>query len=512
MPLLEARGLQKSFSGVRVLHGLDLTLEPGRVLGLVGENGSGKSTSMNILGGVFPPDGGTITLLGAPYAPRSPRDAHRAGLAFIHQELNYFPNLSIEENLFIASFPRWGSFLPLIHRRRVREQTRALLAEVDLALRPATPMAALSQGEKQLVEIAKALGGDARIIIFDEPTTSLTSRESERLFALIRRLRARGIAMIYISHVLNDVLRLCDDVTVLRDGAMVGHCPAAEMTVERMITLMVGRTIDQLFPARPAAPTPGTPLLEVRGVSQPGMVRDVSFTLHRGEVLGLSGLLGSGRSELAQILFGLAPHAAGEIVLDGRALRPTPARAMRAGLAFLTEDRRVEGLLDVAPIAENVALPSLREFAAPGTGLLRRRPLGEAVGQVARDTRVRAADLHHQPVRSLSGGNQQKVVLAKWLLRAPKVFILDEPTRGIDVGAKVEIYQIINRLVAEGAGILLISSELEELVGMCDRILVMSRGELSGEFRAGNFERESLLRAAMRQPPPTTGAAHPANP
>ena len=496
--MLRLEGLCKSFFGVQVLFDVGLELEPGQVLGLVGENGSGKSTTMNILGGVHQPDRGTMALDGAPYAPRGPRDATARGIAFIHQELNLFKNLTVEENLFITGFPKLIGGLPFIDRRKVRERARQLLSAIDLDIAPGTPLARLSQGERQLVEIAKALGADARIVIFDEPTTSLTARETERLFAQIGRLKARGIGVIYISHILGDVMRLCDHVTVLRDGRIVGSAPKAEMTVDRLITLMVGRTIDQIYPPRELGIRPGTPVLEVQGLTQPGVVRDISFTVQPGEVVGVSGLMGSGRSEMARILFGLDRFASGTITVDGQPLaEPSPQAAMARGMAFLTEDRRAEGLMMAAPIAENVGLASLPRYATGFGRLLERTRLGDAVERTGRDVQVNARDFVHTLVKNLSGGNQQKVVIGKWLLRGPRLFILDEPTRGIDVGAKYEVYKLINRLAAEGTGVLMISSEIEELIGMCDRILVMGHGEIRGSFARAQFDREAILRAAM---------------
>jgi ABC-type sugar transport system ATPase subunit len=497
-PLLVIEGLCKSFFGVQVLHEVGLVLKPGEVLGLVGENGSGKSTTMNILGGVHRPDRGRMTLDGAPYAPRGPRDAEAAGIAFIHQELNLFKNLTIEENLFIGGFPKLVPGLPFIDRRRVRERASELLKAIDLELAPATPVARLSQGERQLVEIAKALGADARIVIFDEPTTSLTARESERLFAQIERLKRKGIAVIYISHILSDVMRLCDRVTVLRDGHVVGGGARHELSIDKLITLMVGRTIDQIYPPRTHDLPGGTPVLEVEGITQPGIVKDIGFSVGQGEVVGIAGLMGSGRSELARILFGLDPFASGTIRIDGTPFeRPSPRRAMDRGIAFLTEDRRAEGLLMDAAIAENVALASLPRFATGLARLLERTRLGDEVDRTARDVQVNAKDFVTTLAKNLSGGNQQKVVIGKWLLRGPRLFILDEPTRGIDVGAKYEVYKIINRLAAEGTGVLMISSEIEELIGMCDRILVMSHGEIRGEFPRARFDREAILRRAM---------------
>ena len=497
-PLLTVEGLSKSFSGVRVLHEVGFTLDAGRAMALVGENGSGKSTTMNILGGVHQADAGRMVLAGEPYAPRGPKDAEAAGIAFIHQELNLFKNLTVEENLFIGGFPRLLSGLPFINPRRVRESARELLAAVQLDLVPSTPVSRLSQGERQLVEIAKALGSRARVVIFDEPTTSLTARESERLFALIARLKAQGIAIVYISHILGDVMRLCEDVTVLRDGRVVAQAPACELSVDRLITLMVGRSIDQIYPPRTASPGAGTPVLEVEDLTQPGIVKGITFGVRSGEVLGVSGLMGSGRSEMARILFGLDPYQSGTIRIDGAVLdRPTPQLATERGIAFLTEDRRAEGLLMDAAIADNVALASLPEFSDRFARLINRPRLGRSVDAVARQVQVNARDLGRTLAKTLSGGNQQKVVLGKWLLREPRLFILDEPTRGIDVGAKYEVYKLINQLAASGAGILMISSEIEELIGMCDRIAVMSRGEIRAVRDRHEFDREAILRAAM---------------
>ena len=342
------------------------------------------------------------------------------------------------------------------------------------------------------------MGAKAKIITFDEPTTSLTTRETDRLFEIIDRLRAQGIAIIYISHILNDVMRLCDDIVVLRDGHVVGSAPKSEMTIERMISLMVGRNIDQLFPPRDRSKVKGDTVLDVSGVSQRGIVKDVSFSLKAGEVLGISGRLGAGRSQLARILFGIDPFSSGEIRIAGTPVAaPTPMDCMTLGMAFLTEDRRVEGLMMEAPIDSNIALSSLLNYAGGLGGMLDRGRLDTDVKRMSSSVQISAKDLARTLVKNLSGGNQQKVVLGKWLLRDPKVFILDEPTRGIDVGAKNEVYKIINALAAGGAGILMISSEIEELVGMCDRIMVMAHGQIRATFERDGFDREELLRAAM---------------
>jgi ABC-type sugar transport system ATPase subunit len=493
-PLLIFDQIDKSFFGVPVLKKVSFALQPGRTLGLIGENGAGKSTLMNILGGVLPPDGGQMLLEGVPYAPLSPREAATRGVAFIHQELNLFSNLTIVENLFIDGFPRVAG-LPLINRRAARARARRVLELVDLRVSPDTRVEQLSPGERQLVEIARALHSDARLIIFDEPTTSLTARETERLFRLMERLRANGTAMIYISHILGDVRQLCDDLVILRDGEVVGAGPQEEFSISQMIALMVGRNIEQLYPPKRDTAT-DEPALIVTGVSQPGIVEDITFVLHRGEVLGLFGLMGSGRTELARILFGLDPCARGEVRVNGRPVThaSVPER-IRSGMAFVTENRREEGLLMEIAISDNLALVALPSFA-PGAFLDQGR-MASATWRVAQSLRIKSQALEREPVRSLSGGNQQKVVLGKWLLARPSVFLLDEPTRGIDVGAKYEVYTIINDLAAQGTGLLVISSEIEELIGICDRILVMRNGEIAASFARAAFDRQRILAAAF---------------
>jgi ribose transport system ATP-binding protein len=499
-PLLSVRNLLKSFFGVTVLHGVSFDLQRNEILCLVGENGSGKSTAMNILAGILPCDAGDVVLAGAEYLPRRPRDAEHAGIAFIQQELNIFPNLSVEENLFMGRFPQPDKGLPIISFRRLRERARELLAAVDLKVPPQAAASALSPGERQLVEIAKALSLKAKIIIFDEPTTSLTSRESERLFALIERLRSQGVGIIYISHVLADVMRLADQIVVLRDGHVVRRGPKAAMTGDELVNAMVGRSIEALFPNRSRRGATGPTVLKVQRVSQPGIVRDVSFSVAEGEIVGVAGLMGSGRTELARILFGLDPFANGRISVAGQPLpKPTPAACIAAGMAFLTEDRRHEGLMMEASVAANLELAALPDHARGPGRLIDNHTLRSLMAAMKEQLRIKTQTLGTTLVKTLSGGNQQKVVVGKWLLRQPKLFILDEPTRGIDVGAKQEVYQAIARLADQGMAVLMISSELEEVMGVCDRILVMSRGELAATVERAAFDREAILKAAMRK-------------
>jgi ribose transport system ATP-binding protein len=496
-PMLEFREVSKSFFRTRALSDVTFTVAPGRIVGLVGENGAGKSTLMNILGGVLAPDRGWMFLNGRPYAPQDPNDAAAEGVALVHQELNLLPNLSIAENLFLADLPRHRvGPLRWIDRRTLRQKSDDLLKAVQLTADASTPVEKLSPGERQLVEIARALKGTARIVVFDEPTTSLTRLEARRLFEIIRRLRDSGVSVIYISHALADVLALCDQIVVLRDGTVQAVGDRADFTAQRLIALMVGRSMDALFPTRDAA-TSGEVLLEVRGLSQTGVVENINFTLHRGELLGIAGLMGSGRTELARMLFGLDPFERGEIRVRGRPLaRPTPRACIRHGVGFLTEDRAAEGLLLDASVEDNIALASLPAFASGPLGIVRRRRLREKTAGMVHALAIDCRGMG-QPVRTLSGGNQQKIVLARWLMSGADILMVDEPTRGVDVQARYEIYQQIGGVAARGGGVLWISSELEELVGLCDRIIVMGRGEIQSIVRRDEFDRHAMLQAAL---------------
>ena len=488
--ILALEGIGKSFFGVPAVRNVTLGIAEGSVLGLVGQNGAGKSTLMNIIGGVLQPDAGHMLLDGAPYAPSSARDADRAGIAFIHQELNLFTNLTIAENIFLTHRPRGTS---------ERRATVELLAQCGLDLPPDTIVAVLSPGERQLVEVAKALELDARIIIFDEPTTSLTARETTRLFALIERLKAAGKTIIYISHLLNDVKALSDDIAVLRDGSLVDVGPNEAFPVARMISLMLGRDVEQLYPER-RRQLRAEVVLETRGLSQRGILRDVNLSLRRGEVLGLFGLMGSGRTELARMIFGLDSFDRGSVDIGGQSFRrPHPRSSIRARVAFITENRREEGLMMNATVVDNIGLAALEAYGIAPLGLVDENRLLADASSLASMLQVKSGPIAAQAVRTLSGGNQQKVVLAKWLLAQPSVLLLDEPTRGIDVAAKLEIYGIIDQLAVAGCGLLFISSEIEELIAMCDRTLVMSRGEIVAEFTHEVFDKSAILRAAFRE-------------
>jgi len=497
---VKVEGLVKSFSGVRVLHEVSFEARAGRVLGLVGENGSGKSTTMNVLTGVLARDSGTMFLDGEPFNPGSRRDSVAAGVAFIQQELNVFPNLSVAENLFLLDPPRRFRMLPFISRQKMHARARELLKKVDLDVSPNALASTLSAGERQQLEIARALSSDSRIFIFDEPTSSLTTRESDRLFDLIRRLREDGAAILFISHHLEEVLELSDDVMVMRDGRVTLQRESAGLSVGDLVLAMVGRSIDALFTSRHTMHATQTPMLEVTGLAEPGLLSGINLRVGRGEIVGIAGLMGSGRSELARAVFGLDAHQAGVVRIDGQAVASGNVHSrLAAGVAFLTEDRRREGLMMSASVADNMSLAALPMFASSAGINIQSRRLLDAIRKLGQQLNLKSGDFRTAPVRSLSGGNQQKVVLGRWLLREPRLFILDEPTRGVDVGAKQEIYRLLAQLADAGLAILVISSELEELIGLCNRIHVMRRGEIVAEFPRERFDREALLRAAFGQ-------------
>jgi ribose transport system ATP-binding protein len=494
---LEIENLSKSFFGIPALQNVNLSLEKGQLLGLVGENGAGKSTLMNILGGVIRADYGTVKLNKKLYNPLCPADATRAGIAFIHQELNLFMNMSIVDNLFIDGFPRIKG-LPLISKNKAHKKAKALLEAVDLNLPVDTSVENLSPGERQLVEIAKALRSETQIIIFDEPTTSLTTKENQKLFELIGQLRSKGKTIIYISHNLGEIMHLADCIVVLRDGRVVGADSKSEFTIDKMISMMVGREISQMYPSRISTPS-STVVFEAEHISQSGIIRDISFKLHSGEVLGLFGLMGSGRSELARILFGLDSFQDGRIVIDNKeAVHLSPSKSIARQMAFITENRREEGLLMEANVFDNIALVSLPRYTRTKLPQFIDKPrTSRSVRDLVTSLKIKTGPVEKQLAHNLSGGNQQKVVICKWLMAQPSVLIMDEPTRGIDVGAKYEVYTIINDLASKGAGILCISSEVEELMGICDRIMVMSNGEIKGFFDKNEFEEEKILHAAF---------------
>ena len=474
--VLEMRGIRKAYPGVLALEGVDLDLHAGEVLARVGENGAGKSTLIKVLGGAVTPDAGTIRIGGAETTGADPVAARRAGVTIIYQEFNLVPALSVRENIFLG-LERSAGFVPAGDERA---RARGLLDRLGLAANPDAPCRTLSVAGQQVVEIAKALAADARIIVMDEPTAALSRQEVDKLFAVIADLKRRGIGVIYVSHRLDEIEAIADRVMVMRDGRHVVTRPAKDLPRRELIELMVGRTLEQEFP--PREPRVGPTRLEVRNLRREPAVRDVSFTVGRGEILGLAGLVGSGRTETARLLFGADRPDGGSLELDGRPLAiRSPRDAIRAGICLLTEDRKAQGLVLGQSVLHNFGLPNLGRFALAGW-IDQPRERAAFAGHAAR-MRLRA-DAIDRPAATLSGGNQQKVVLAKWLESGAEVFIFDEPTRGVDVGAKFEIYRLMNDLAAAGKAVIMISSELPEVLGMADRIVVMHEGRIAGEIVA----------------------------
>ena len=476
--LLEMRGIVKRFPGVTALQDVSLTLRAGEVLALMGENGAGKSTLMKVLGGAYLPDEGTIVVDGRAVTIRSVRDARRLGIALIHQELMLAPNLDITANIFLGNEAASPRLFARVQRGELARRTTALLMRVGLHVPPHTPVAALTTGQMQMVEIAKALSLDARIIVMDEPTSSLTASESAHLFAIVRQLRDEGLGIVYISHRMEEVLQLADRITVLRDGRYVGDLPREAATHKAIVAMMVGRELSgHYFPPRDTPPADEV-VLEVKELVVPGARTPVSFTARRGEILGFAGLVGAGRTELMQTIFGITPALGGEMTLGGTRFAPrTPRDAIDAGVLLVPEDRKRHGLVLPMSVAENTTLPSVERLSR--RGMLDRAAERRLAETQAARLRIKVPTVL-QKVIGLSGGNQQKVVLAKWLALNPRILILDEPTRGIDVAAKAEIYREIVGLAERGITIITVSSELEEVIGLCDRVVVMHEGRVIG--------------------------------
>ncbi len=490
-PLLAVEGLRKVFPGVVALDGVSFDLRPGEVHVLLGENGAGKSTLIKCLAGVYQPDAGRILVDGEPRRLHGARDAERLGIATIHQELNLVPGLSVAENVLLGRPPRrYG----LIDRRAARRQAATALARVGLDVDPSTPVRELGIARQQLVEIAKALSLDARVLILDEPTAALTDDEVGRLLGLMTDLRQRGVGMVFISHHLEEIRRIGDRVTVLRDGRSVGMVPASTEQAE-LVRMMVGRTIEAQYPRR-RVPL-GEALLQVEGLTARGRFESIGLTVHAGEVVGLAGLVGAGRTEVLRAIAGVDRYESGTVHVRGRRVRGGSVDgAIDAGVGLVPEDRKGQGLVLGASVQENLGLVTLR--GATRWGVVDFGRLRVAATEMIRRLAIRTPS-GRTVVRTLSGGNQQKVVIGKWLTANPAVLLLDEPTRGIDVGAKVEIYELINALTADGRGVLLVSSELPEVLGICDRVLVMSRGRLVGELDHSEATQDAVMALAVKE-------------
>ena len=490
-PLLSMRGIAKAFPGVRALRGVDLTLDRGEVLALLGENGAGKSTLMRVLGGAHGCDEGIIEIDGREVRLMTPEESRLAGVAVIYQEFNLVPGLTAVENIFLGKETTKGGF---ISRKQERSHAAKLFQRLGIEMDLDLPCRLLTTAQQQLVEIAKALAFDARIIVMDEPSAALTSNEVERLFVIIRDLQMRGIGIIYISHRLDEISQIADRVSIMRDGQNVGERPIARITKHQMIEMMVGRGLKDEFPARQR--NPGPTRLEVTDLCRGRMVQHVSFSVRRGEILALAGLVGAGRTETVRLIFGADVREAGEIRLDGKILgNRSPQEAIAAGIGLLTEDRKLQGLVLQHSVRHNFALPNLQRLS--NVGFVRQR---QERGEFGKYVGLLKIKIPHQEQRAghLSGGNQQKVVLAKWLARNCGILIFDEPTRGIDAGAKYEIYLLLNELAAQGKSIIMISSELPEVLGMADRVLVMHEGRVTGEIAdATRATQEQIMQLAV---------------
>lgn len=493
--LLRMEGITKTFPGVKALDGVSFSLKAGTVHALMGENGAGKSTLMKCLFGVYGREGGRIFLNGEEVNFKSSREALDGGVAMVHQELNQALKLSVGDNLWLGRFPTVSRFLPLTSEKKIREKTLELFSELGISVDPDTRVGELSVSKRQMLEIAKAVSFGAKVIVFDEPTSSLADDEAEKLFEIIKMLKAKGCGIIYISHKMAEILRICDEVTVMRDGRHIATKPAGELTTDEIIRLMVGRELSGRFPEK-RHKIGGVKLCVERLCAEEGAPRDVSFTLREGEILGVSGLDGSGRTELLEALFGLKKRVRGEIILNGVTLKNrSPAESRRAGFAFLTEERRRDGIFSILDIKANTTVSSLKRYSRflllDGEKI--RRDTKEAIRTLAIKT-----PSENTKIRTLSGGNQQKVILARWLLTEPEVLLLDEPTRGIDIGAKHEIYELLSELASRGKSIIVVSSEMEELLGISDRILVMSGGRVAGELDAKSATQEKIMLLAAK--------------
>ena len=492
--LLEMRGITKEFPGVKALDGVSLTVRPGTVHALMGENGAGKSTLMKCLFGIYSKDSGTITLDGREVNFRSSKEAMENGVAMVHQELNQALTRTVTDNLWLGRYPKVGGIM--VSESTMRKRTKEIFDQLEVHVDPKAIMSTLPVSQRQMVEIAKAVSYNAKIIVFDEPTSSLTETEVEHLFRIINMLRDKGCGIIYISHKMEEILRISDDVTIMRDGQWVATRPASELTMNEIIRLMVGRELTNRFP--PKDNVPGEAILEVENLSgKYTRLKEASFQLRKGEILGIAGLDGSGRTEVLENLFGSMTKGSGTIRLHGKEIKNrNPRESIKNGFALLTEERRATGIFGIRDILDNTVISNLKSYLIGGICLSDKK-MREDTDWAIQAMRIKTPSQKTQ-IRSLSGGNQQKVIIGRWLLTKPEVLLLDEPTRGIDVGAKYEIYQLIIDLAKEGKGVIMVSSEMPELLGVCDRILVMSGGILAGEVDAKNTSQEEILTLAAK--------------
>ena len=492
--LLEMKNICKSFPGVKALDNVSLTVRPGTVHALMGENGAGKSTLMKCLFGIYSKDSGTITLEGKEVNFKSSKEAMENGVAMVHQELNQALTRTVTDNLWLGRYPKVGGIM--VSESIMRKRTKEIFDELEVHVDPKAIMSTMPVSQRQMVEIAKAVSYNAKVIVFDEPTSSLTETEVEHLFRIINMLRDKGCGIIYISHKMEEILRISDEVTIMRDGQYVATRPASELTMEEIIRLMVGRELTNRFP--PKDNVPGETILEVEHLAgKYTRLKDASFQLRAGEILGIAGLDGSGRTEVLENLFGSMTKSGGTIRLHGKEIKNrNPRESIKNGFALLTEERRATGIFGIRSILDNTVISNLRHYLIGGICLSDKK-MRQDTEWAIQAMRIKTPSQETQ-IRSLSGGNQQKVIIGRWLLTKPEVLLLDEPTRGIDVGAKYEIYELIINLAKEGKGVIMVSSEMPELLGVCDRILVMSGGQLAGEVDAKNTSQEEILTLAAK--------------
>lgn len=484
---IEMRGIDKSFGGNAVLKSAGFVLDSGEIHALMGENGAGKSTLMKILTGVYTRDAGTVIVDGKEVCYKNPQEAEKAGIVFIHQELNVLFDLTVEENMFLGKEIKKG--LGVCDKKAMRQKVKEILDKLGVHIDPGQRMNELSVGQQQMIEIAKALMVDAQVIIMDEPTAALTQSETEVLFEVVNSLRKKGVSIVYISHRMEEIFELCDRITVLRDGSYIGTKKIAETDMNDVVKMMIGREIGERYPLRDVEL--GDVVFEVKNLASPGVFQDVSFQVRAGEVLGVSGLMGAGRTEIMQAVFGNLPVSAGSIYLNGKEIHnKTPEQAMKNGIGFITEDRKVEGLMLEESIMKNISIANLGRLSHGG--VMQKKTEQDLVEQGIKELKIRCFGPDHE-CGSLSGGNQQKVVFAKWIYTNPKVLILDEPTRGVDIGAKKEIYSIINDLAAKGVAIIMVSSELPEVLGMSDRIMVVREGLVRGILSKEEANQENVM-------------------
>ncbi len=488
--LLRMTGISKAFPGVQALDDVRLDVEAGTVHALMGENGAGKSTLMKVLAGIYHADAGTITLGGTEVRIPDSSTALRLGIAMIHQELSPVPMMTVAENIYLGREP--VNRFRLVDKRLMTANAQAVFDRWQIDINPRRVMKSLSVAQTQMVEIAKAISTDARLIIMDEPTSAITEREVAHLHRMIRSLRESGVAVIYITHKMDEVFRIADKVTVFRDGKHVATLPASELDRQKLITLMVGRELTHLFPKEHAVI--GDVVMSVRGLTRHGVISDISFDLRKGEILGLAGLMGAGRTEVLEAIFGMTRVDAGEIMINGKTVHiKAPSDAIEAGMGLLTEDRKLTGIMGALSVRDNMTIANLNRFS-PGW-ILRKGPMEKACQDQKQALAIKTPSLS-QLIRNLSGGNQQKVLVSRWLLTLPDILMIDEPTRGIDVGAKSEIHRLMSGLAKEGKAILMVSSEMPEILGMSDRILVMAAGRITAEFSRDEATQEKVLEAA----------------